>query len=71
MPGEMSAAQMRNHLYLLRWERWAAAARGLLAVDDYRLDLEQEINHCTHAFVLAAVAEIATLRAELSGRLHE
>lgn len=71
MPEAMSAAKMRDHLYLLRWERLAAEASGLVAVDHYRLDLEQEIRHWTHAYVLAAVTEIATLRAELWGPVHE
>jgi hypothetical protein len=32
-------------------------------------DLEREIDECRYAYVRAAVAEIAAMRAELSGRL--
>jgi hypothetical protein len=37
---------------------------------DYMADLRDEIAHTRHAYVGAAVTEIAMLRAELSGPLY-
>jgi hypothetical protein len=64
---EASAADIRNHLRLLELERLDAASAGLLEVESYKRDLEDELAERRSAFVSAAVIEIARLRAELSG----
>jgi hypothetical protein len=63
---EMSAADIRNQLRLLELERLEAASAGLLEVESYKRDLEDEMAERRSAFVSAAVVEIARLRAELS-----
>lgn len=63
---EASAADIRNQLRLLELERLEAASTGLLAVESYKRDLEDEMAERRSAFVIAAVIEIARLRAELS-----
>jgi hypothetical protein len=50
----------------LELERLDAASAGLLEVESYRRDLEDELAERRSAFVSAAVIEIARLRAELS-----
>lgn len=59
----MSAAELRKHLTQLQAERSFAGATGAPAV----AELEQDIAVLRDAYVGAAVTEIATLRAELSG----
>jgi hypothetical protein len=63
---ELSAADIRNQLRLLELERLEAACTGLLAVESYKRDLEDELAERRSAFVSAAVIEIARLRSELS-----
>ncbi len=63
----MSTYELRQHLDNLRTERAYAEAVGLDHNDVYMHDLEHEYEACTHAYVGAAVTEIATLRAELDG----
>jgi hypothetical protein len=63
---ERSAADIRNQLRLLELERLDAASAGLLEVESYKRDLENELAERRSAFVGAAVIEIARLRAELS-----
>ena len=63
---ETSAADLRNELRLLELERLEAASEGLLEVESYKRDLENELAERRSAFVSAAVIEIARLRAELS-----
>ena len=63
----MSAVDLRNHLRVLQIERLEAREIGLILCPDYQRDLEDEIATCRAAFVGAAVTEIATLRAQLSG----
>ena len=65
----MSAADLHHRLRLLELELHEAQHIGLSDCDHYRRDLEEEMAECRGAFVGAAVTEIATLRAELSGRL--
>ena len=65
----MTASEIHTHLDRLRAERAEARATGLAGVRLYMADLEREIDECRHAYVRAAVAEIATLRAALSGPL--
>ena len=66
--GVVSAADLHHRLRLLELERHEARQIGLLDCQQYRRDLEQEMAECRFAYVGAAVTEIATLRAELSGR---
>ena len=63
----MSAADLHHRLQLLALERREAEHIGLIDCEQYRRDLEEEIAECRAAYVGAAVTEIATLRAELSG----
>jgi len=65
----MTATEIHNHLDRLRAERAEARATGLAEVRLYMADLQREIDECRHAYVRAAVAEIAAMRAELSGPL--
>ena len=62
-----SAVEIQGQLRELHVERALASTAGL---DDlaYIADLENEIANTLDAYVGAAVTEIATLRAELSGR---
>jgi hypothetical protein len=65
----MTAIEIHSHLDRLRAERAEARATGLDEVRLYMADLQREIDECRYAYVRAAVAEIAALRAELSGPL--
>jgi hypothetical protein len=62
----MSAPDIHIHLQELQAERALAAIEGLAGNAAYMNDLEDEIETTAHAFVGAAVTEIAVLRAELS-----
>jgi hypothetical protein len=66
--GGVSAADLHHRLRLLELERLEAQHIGLINCQQYRRDLEEEMAECRVAYVGAAVTEIATLRAELSGR---
>ena len=63
----MSAIDMQNHLQDLRIERALASIEGLSGHSGYMADLDYEIAATHAAYVGAAVTEIATLRAQLSG----
>lgn len=63
----MSASDMQNHLQVLQTERALASIEGLSANSAYMADLDHEIAATHAAYVGAAVTEIATLRARLSG----
>jgi hypothetical protein len=63
----MSAIEMHTQLQELRTERALASLEGLPDNMAYMTDLDEEIAITSHAFVGAAVTEIATLRAQLSG----
>ena len=63
----MSAIDMQNHLQDLHTERALASIEGLADNSAYMADLEHEIAATHAAYVGAAVTEIATLRAQLSG----
>jgi len=65
----MSAIEMQTHLQQLEAERALALVEGLGSSAAYMADLDDEIAATRHAYVAAAVTEIAVLRAELSGRL--
>ena len=60
-----TAAEMREHLQLLLLERALADADGRTPDT---ADLDDEIATTRTAYVGAAVTEIASLRAQLSGR---
>ena len=61
------ALEIYNHLKELRAERALASIEDLASDSAYMADLDGEIEATTRAYVGAAVTEIATLRAELSG----
>jgi hypothetical protein len=62
-----SATDIRQHLELLESERAAALETALRHDVAYMTDLRDEIAATRHAFVGSAVAEIASLRSQLSG----
>ena len=66
----MTAIKMQNHLQDLEAERALASIEGLAKDPTYMDDLHEEIEVTRHAYVAAAVTEIALLRAELSGPLR-
>jgi hypothetical protein len=61
------AIEMRSHLQELQAERAQALIKGLESSCAYMAVLDEVIAATRHAYVGAAVTEIATLRAELSG----
>jgi hypothetical protein len=63
----MFAIAMQNHLQDLQTERALASIEGLSENAGYMADLEHEIAATRAAYIGAAVTEIATLRAQLSG----
>jgi hypothetical protein len=63
----MSAIEMQTQLQELQAERALASLEGLALQNSYMADLDEEIAAVRHAYVGAAVTEIATLRAQLSG----
>lgn len=63
----MVAIEMQTQLQELYNERALASLEGLENHDSYLADLDREIAITRHAYIGAAVTEIATLRAELSG----
>ena len=65
----LTATDVKRHLDLLHEERLLAVEVGLAADGAYMADLEDEITSCRAAYIGAAVTEIATMRAELSGPL--
>jgi hypothetical protein len=65
----MSATALHRHIRELEAERTLASLRGLASDPSYMADLDDEIDAARHAYVGAAVIEIASLRAELSGAL--
>jgi hypothetical protein len=63
----MFAAEMHSHLKELQAERALASIEGLSSDSAYMADLDQEIAATRSAYVGAAVTEIASFRAQLSG----
>jgi hypothetical protein len=63
----MTTTEIRIHLDSLAEERMAALAWGADAIPAYLDDLEREIEDYRSAYVGAAVTEIASFRAQLSG----
>jgi hypothetical protein len=62
-----SAVEIHTHLLELQAERALASVEVLAVTSAYMADLEGEIEATAGAYVGAAVTEIATFRAELSG----
>ncbi len=62
-----TAIDVKHHLELLEEERALALEAGLGTDQAYMADLEDEIATTHAAWIGAAVTEIATLRAQLSG----
>ena len=58
----------RTHLAELREEHLAAVAVGLADHPAYQADLREEMEQARVAYTAAAVSEIASFRAQLSGR---
>ena len=65
----LTATDVKRHLDLLHEERLLAVEIGLASDGAYMADLDDEIAACRAAYIGAAVTEIATMRAELSGPL--
>jgi hypothetical protein len=63
----MTTTEIRTHLDDLAAERAAAVAWGADAIPAYLEDLQREIDDYRAAYVGAAVTEIASFRALLSG----
>lgn len=63
----MTATEIKTQLRRLRAERALAALKPLETPAGYVADLDEEIAAVNDTYVAAAVTEIATLRAELSG----
>jgi hypothetical protein len=61
------AADLKRHLTQLQAERALASLEGLGGNSTYVSDLEDDLAAAHRAYVGAAVTEIATLQAELSG----
>jgi hypothetical protein len=57
----------RLHLAELREELLAATAAGLVDHPAYKADLREEFEQAQVAYTAAAVTEIASFRAQLSG----
>jgi hypothetical protein len=65
----MFATEIHHRLSELEAERMLASLQGLTNDPAYMADLTEEITAARHAYVGAAVTELASLRAQLSGPL--
>jgi hypothetical protein len=63
----MTAFDLHNQLLELHAERALAEETGVARIASYMADLERDIALSHAAFVGAAVTEIASFRAQLSG----
>jgi hypothetical protein len=66
----MTSTELHDHLLTLRAESAAASLEGLDANAAYVEDLRNEMEATRYALFGAAVTEIASLRAQLSGALQ-
>jgi hypothetical protein len=66
---EISAADLQDYLAQLQAERVLASLEGLDRNPAYVADLDEALAEAESAYVLAAVIEIASLRAEIDGPL--
>jgi hypothetical protein len=64
-----NALQLKTQIGQLQAERVLAVREGLGDNAAYMADLDEELAHRTQMYVVAAVTEIANLRAELDGPL--
>jgi hypothetical protein len=64
----VTAVEARAYAAEVEAERALAVRAGVAEIDSYMHDLAYELDVWRHHYVTAAVTEIATLRAELSGR---
>jgi hypothetical protein len=67
---ELTAVDAHSRLAQLRNERSLALHTGVAKIGPYIADLDEEIEVWSRLYTAAAVTEIATLRAELSGALN-
>ena len=65
-----TAAEARQHLLDLRFERAIAGPSGLLGDGSYVAQLDDDIAATEHAYVGLVVTEIATLHAEIGAPLR-
>jgi hypothetical protein len=65
----VSAVSARAHVLELEAERALAEESGVAMIDSYMEDLDWELDAWRQVYVVAAVTEIASLRAQLDGRL--
>jgi len=63
----MSAYDLHNQLLELHAERALAEETGVAKIGSYMEDLKRDMERAHAAFVGAAVTEIASFRAQLSG----
>jgi hypothetical protein len=63
-------AELREQIALLESERALASLTGLMYDAAYMADLQADILAASNAYVGVAVTEIASLRGQLTGRLH-
>jgi len=66
---ESSAADLHDYLAQLQAERALASLEGLDRNPAYVADLDEALAEAERAYVLAALIEIASLRAEIDGPL--
>jgi hypothetical protein len=66
---ESSAADLHDYLAQLQAERMLASLEGLDRNPAYLADLDEALAEAECAYVLAAVIEIASLRADIDGPL--
>jgi hypothetical protein len=66
---ESSAADLRDYLAQLQAERALASLEGLDRHPAYVADLDEALAEAERAYVLAALIEIASLRADIDGAL--
>ena len=64
------AAELRERMALLEAERALAGLNGLHGDAAYMADLEADIEAAAATYVGVAVTELASLRAQLDGRLQ-
>ncbi len=62
-----TAVELKDHLLQLQAEQALASLEGLSENAAYSSDLDDELAAAHHAYVAAALTELATLRAEVSG----
>jgi hypothetical protein len=63
----MSALELRTQMLELHAERALAEETGVASIRSYMADLERDIALSQAAYVGAAVTEIASFRAQISG----